>query len=47
MKKIEMFLSTVFADDCAKSNKCKNKINFWCPTGMIPVLFNPEEKCVD
>ena len=37
MKKIEMFLSTVFANNSANSNKC-NKINFWCPTGMPPIF---------
>ena len=39
MKKIEMFLSTVFANNGANSNKCNN-INFWCPTGMNPIFHN-------
>ncbi len=37
MKKIEMFLSTVFANNSANSNKYNN-INFWCPTGMPPIF---------
>ena len=44
MKKIEMFLSTVFANDCANSNKCKNNINYWCPTGMTPIFCDFQTK---
>lgn len=43
MKKIEMFLSTVFAKNNANSNKRKN-INFWCPTGMPPVFCDFQTK---
>ena len=44
MKKIEMFLSTVFANNSANSNKC-NKINFWCRLGCPPsfVIFKANE----
>ncbi len=44
MKKIVLFLSTVFAKDYTNSNECKNKINFWCPTGMMPVFCDFQAK---
>lgn len=44
MKKIEMFLSTVFAKNNANSNKRKNNINFWCPTGMPPIFCDFQSK---
>ena len=38
MKKIVNFMKTVFVDHSTdKKTKNCNKINFWCPSGMIPV----------
>ena len=38
MKKIVDLMKTVFADNSTdlNTNNCSN-INFWCPSGMIPV----------
>lgn len=40
MKKIEMFLSTHFANDFTISYKLNKCDNFWCPTGMVPVFYD-------
>lgn len=37
MKKIVDFMKTFFVDHSAEMNtKDNSKINFWCPSGMIP-----------
>ena len=39
MKKIVDFIKSVFADHFGGVNiKNYRKINFWCPTGMNPIM---------
>lgn len=39
MKKIVDFIKSVFADHSGGVNtKNYRKINFWCPTGMNPIM---------
>ena len=39
MKKIVDFIKSVFADHSVGVNaKNCRKINFWCPTGMNPIM---------
>ena len=39
MKKMVYFMNSMFANQ-PKSLNTNNKINYWCPTGMIPVNFD-------
>ena len=36
------FMNSMFANQ-PKSLNTNNKINYWCPTGMIPVFFDNKE----
>lgn len=48
MKKIVDFIGSVFANHAADLNaKSKIEVNYWCPTGMIPIKISPEEEKVD
>jgi len=41
MKKIVGLIKEVFSHHSAKTNTGnQGKINFWCPTGMIPVFYD-------
>ena len=45
MRKSVDLIGSVFTDHAANLNaKSKAEINYWCPTGMIPVSLNPEEE---
>lgn len=37
---MKKFLSSVFANRDANAQTKNENINFWCPTGMIPVNSN-------
>ena len=41
MKKIVGLMKSVFSHHSEETNaKNQAKINFWCPTGMIPVFYD-------
>ena len=41
MKKIVGLIKSVFSHHSENTNTRKQgKINFWCPTGMIPVFYD-------
>ena len=41
MKKIVDFMNPVYLNRPQKSKESKKKtINFWCPTGMNPIIFD-------
>ena len=42
MKKMVDFMNSMFANQ-PKSLNTNHKINYWCPTGMIPVFFDNKE----
>ena len=39
---MKKFLNTVFTNNVENTKNSNIRVNFWCPTGMIPIYFQTE-----
>ena len=39
---MKKFLNTVFTNNVENTKNSNIRVNFWCPTGMIPINFQTE-----